>query len=100
MPNSYPRDGIFNQHFTTIIDYFSLHTLPSTVAFRLEYVLFYQFYDKITTFFHQEKFGMAPFLYVDVKAFGGNGCENDVRTSKHQTRHTDVMHESRLTPLI
>ena len=30
-----------------------LHTLPSTIAFRLEYVLFYQFYAKIATFFGQ-----------------------------------------------
>ena len=68
---------------------FFLHTLFSTVAFRLEYVLFYQFYAKITTIFDQEKFGMAPLLYVDVEMFGGNQCQN---------RHTDVMHEGRLTP--
>ena len=37
---------------------FFLHTLPSTIAFRLEYVLFYQFYAKMTTFFDQEKFGL------------------------------------------
>ena len=61
--------------------------------------MFCQFYAKITTFFDQEKFGMAPILYVDVETFGGNWRENDVKTSKRQNRHTDVMHESRLTPL-
>ena len=55
-----------------------MHTLRSKVAFRLEYVLYYQFYAKITTFFDQEKFGMAPLLYVDVEIFGGKGRENDV----------------------
>ena len=67
-----------------------MHTLPSTIAFRLEYVLFYQFYAKIA-FFDPEKFGTAPLLYVDVETFGGN---------RRQNRHTDVMHESRLTPAI
>ena len=31
--------------------FFFLHTLPSTIAFRLDYLLFYLFYAKITTFF-------------------------------------------------
>ena len=62
--------------------FFFLHTFPSTIAFRLEYVLFYQFYAKITTFFDQEMFGTAPLLYVDVETFGGNWRENDVNTSK------------------
>ena len=52
--------------------FFFLHTLPSTIAFRLECVLFYQFYAKITTFFDQEKFGTAHLLYVDIETFGGN----------------------------
>ena len=58
--------------------FFFLHTLPLTIAFKLEYVLFYQFYAKITTFFDQEKFGMAPLLYTDVETIGGNWRENDV----------------------
>ena len=49
-----------------------LHTLPSTIAFRLEYVLFYQLYAKITKFFDQGKSGTAPLLYVDVDTFGRN----------------------------
>ena len=52
--------------------FFVLQTLPSTIAFRREYVWFYQFYAKITTFFDQEKFGTAPLLYIDVETFGGN----------------------------
>ena len=79
-----------------------LHTLPSTIAFRLENVLFYQVYLKIATIFDQEKFGTAPLLYVDVEKFGGNWRENDVKTSKMtskcQNRRTDVMHESRHKP--
>ena len=34
---------------------FFLHTFPSTIAFRLEYVLFYQFFAKIATFFLSRK---------------------------------------------
>ena len=82
--------------------FFFLHTLPSTVAVRLEYVLFYQFYAIITTFVDQKKFGMAPLLYVDIKKFGGNWRENNVKTSKmtskHQNRYTDVLHENLLHP--
>ena len=53
-------------------------------------MLFYKFYDKITTFFDQEMFGLAPLLYADIERFG----ENDFKTSKS---HTDVMHDSHLT---
>ena len=42
------------------------------LEFRLEHVLFYQFYTEITTFFDKEKFGTAPLLYLDVEMFGGN----------------------------
>ena len=44
MPNSYPEWQDFqfapNNHY----GFFFLHTLPSTIAFRLEYVFIYQFY--------------------------------------------------------
>ena len=50
MPNSYPSDGSFNSHRTTIIIDFFLHTLPSTIVLKLEYGLLYQFYAEITTF--------------------------------------------------
>ena len=59
--------------------FFFLRTLPTTIAFRLEYVLFYQVYAKITTFLYQEKFGMAPLLYGDVETLAGNWHENDVK---------------------
>ena len=61
MPNSYPSNGIFNLH-RDHYGFFFLHILPSTIAFRLEYVLFYQFYAKITTFFDQEKVRYGSFL--------------------------------------
>ena len=48
MPNSYPCDGIFSLHRTTITDSFSC-TLSSTIVIKLEYVLFYQFYAKNST---------------------------------------------------
>ena len=90
MPNSYPEWRNFQFELNNHYRFFFLHTLFSTIAFRLEYVLFYKFYAKITTFFDQEMFGLAQLLYVDVKRFGGN----DFKTSKS---HTDVMHDSRLT---
>ena len=66
--------------------FFFLHTLPSTIAFRLEYVLFYQFYAKITTFFNQEKFFTTPLWYIDIETFGGNWQEIDVRMSKNDVK--------------
>ena len=82
MPSSYPSDRIFNLHRRTIMDSFFLHTLHLTIAFRHEYVLFYQFYSKLTTIFDQEKFGTAPLLYADIETFAGNRRENVVKTSK------------------
>ena len=52
------------------------------LSFYFEYVLFYQFCAKKTTFVYQEKFGTAPPLYVDVEMFGRKLRENDVKTSK------------------
>ena len=77
-----------------------MHTLPSTIAFRREYVLFYQSYAKITTFFYQEKFGTAPLLYVDVETFGGNCRENDVKTSNitSKSSYWRYARESSYTP--
>ena len=45
-----PCDGIFNSHWTTIIDSFFLHTLPSMVVFKLEYAVFDLFYAGINAF--------------------------------------------------
>ena len=83
MLNSYSKWWNFQSALKNHYGFFflHLHTLPSTIAFRLEYVLFYKFYAKTTTFFVQEKFGMAPLLYIEVKAFGGNWRENDVKMS-------------------
>ena len=98
-----PSDGIFNLHRRTIMvhyGFFFLHTLPSTIAFRLEYVLFYQFYANIATFFDLEKFGTAPLLDVDVETFGGNWRENDVKMSKMTSKTSYWRHarQSSYTP--
>ena len=53
------------------MDAFFLHTFPSTIAFKLKYVLFYQFYAKIDFFFSVKKCGLAPTCDVDVETFGG-----------------------------
>ena len=76
-----------------------MHTLPSTIAFRLEYVLFYQFCAKIA-FFDQEKFGTAPLLSVDVETFGSKWRQDVKNDVKRQNRHSDVLHGSRLGPTI
>ena len=85
MPNSYLSDGIFNLHRRTSMDSFSciLFLLQLHVDLNM---CCYKFYAKITTFFDQEKFGTAV-LYVDVETFGGNWCENDVKTSKSSYWH-------------
>ena len=75
MPNSYPSDGIFNLHrrinmasFSGILFLRQMH-LDLNMCYRF---FFYQFYAKIPTCLDQEKFGMAPLLYVDVETFGEN----------------------------
>ena len=91
-----PSDGIFNLHQRTIMDFFFFHTVSSTIAFRLEYVLFYQFNAKITTFFDQEKFGTAPLLYVDVETFGGNWHKKwrqDVKNAAKTSKPSSWRHE-------
>ena len=80
MPNSYSSDGIFSLYGRTIMDYFSCILYLWQLHLNLN--MCYQFYAKINAFFNQEKYGTAPLLYVDVEMFGGNGCENHVKTSK------------------
>ena len=61
------------------MDSFSCIIIPLTIAFRLEYVLVYQFYPKIT-FFDQEKFGTAPYTFMSKPL-----AETNVKkTSRHQ----------------
>ena len=79
------------------MDSFSCILLLRQLHFDLN-VLFYSFYAKTTKCFDQEKFGAAPLLNVDVKIFGGNYVKMTSRCG--QNRHTDVMHESRLSPLM
>ena len=62
-------------------------------------MLFYEVYAKITTSFDQEKFSMAPLLYVDVETFGESWRKKTSgRQIWRQNRHTDGMHEGHLTP--
>ena len=81
--------------------FFFLHSPPLTIAFRLEYVLFYHIYAKIylTTFFDQEKFSTAPLLYNDAETFGENWRENEIKTSK-MTPKSRPAWESSYTPNI
>ena len=51
MPTVIPSNRILNLPRATIMDFFFLHTLPSTIAFKLKYILSCQSYAKITTFF-------------------------------------------------
>ena len=61
------------------MDSFSfLHTFPSTIVFKLEFVLLYQFYAKITVFFIKK---CAVWLLS--KALTSKGLpENDVKNWK------------------
>ena len=85
MPNSYPEWRNFqfapNNHYR----FFFLHTLPSTIAFRLECVLFCHIYAEITTF--SIKRCSVRFLSKTLasKCLAENrrqDVENDVETSK------------------
>ena len=44
MPSSYPERRDFRFAPNNRYGFFFLHTIPSTIAFRLEYVFVYQFY--------------------------------------------------------
>ena len=52
------------------------------LSLYFEYVLFYQFYAKITIFFDQKKFGTVPLLYVDVETFGRKYVQMTSRRQK------------------
>ena len=80
--------------------FFFLHTLPSPIAFKLEYVLFYQFCAKITIFFDQESSIRLLSNTLTLKRLAENDVSASNMTSRGQNRRTDVMHESRLTPVM
>ena len=68
---------------------------PSTIAFKLEYELFYELYAKLSQFAIKNcsvQFFSATYTS---KLSPENEVTADGKTSK---RHPDVMHESRLTP--
>ena len=100
MLNSYPEWRHFqfapNNHY----GFFFLHTLPSTIAFRFEYVLVYQFYAEITTFVSIKKCLFGSYL----RCWRWNDWQwrqHDVKTckmtSKRHNRRPVFMHKSRLT---
>ena len=70
-----------------------LHNLPSAVAFMFEFVLLYQIYAKITTFFDQEMLGS---ISIDLRRLRRNVWRK-MTTSERQNRQPDLMHECRLT---
>ena len=74
---------LFNLHRRTIMDPFSCILFLRQLHVDLN-MLFYQFYAKITAYFDQEKFGMAPPICWR-RTFGGKwrqDVKNDVKTSK------------------
>ena len=64
--------------------FFFLHTLPSTIAFRLEYVLFNHFYAKITTVFIKKSLVWLLFYTLMSKCL----AESDVKMSKITSKST------------
>ena len=77
-------------------------TLPSTIAFRLEYILVYQFYAEITIFFQTRNVWFGSYLQdLDVETIGRKWWQHDVKTckmtSKHHNRRPNIIHVSRLT---
>ena len=59
MANSYPEWWNFQFAPHNHFGFFFLHTLPSTIAFKLEYALFYKFYS-IISICSQDLFGSVP----------------------------------------
>ena len=80
-----------NFQFAPKNHYGFLHTLPSTIAFRLDYVLFYKFYAKYLHFSIKKRFVLKGnrlsyaltskrLAETDVKMT--SRCQNDIKTSK------------------
>ena len=87
MSKSYPK---WDFQFTTYNHYgfFFSHTLPSTIAFKLECALFHQFYLKIH-FLSRTVWFVSLSMPLTLKS-------RKILMSK---RHPDVMHESPLTTI-
>ena len=91
-PNSYPEWRNFqfapNYHY----GFFFLHTLPSTIAFRLEYMLFYHINAEITTF--SIKRCSVRFLSntLTSKRLKENWRQHDVKTSKMTSKLSSWRH--------
>ena len=68
-----------NNHY----GFFFLHTLPSIIAFRLKYVLFYQSWAKIATSAVKKCWILTP---TYDKVFGGKQCQNSCYNMKKMSR--------------
>ena len=88
-----PSDKIFNSHHTAIMDLFFLYILPLTIAFKLEYALFNEFYAKLSQFVVKKCSLWLLSMMLTSKRLAENGVKIYVRTSKRQS---DVMHEMRV----
>ena len=104
MPNIYPEWRNLQFNPSSHYRFFFLHTLLSTIAFRLEYVGFFlSIYAKITTFFSIKKCSVRLLSYTltskRLRKLTWKWRQDVKITSKRKNHHTDVMHESRLTPL-
>ena len=76
MLNSYPEWRKFQFAPNNQSRFFFLHTFPSTIAFKLQYALFSQFYAKISVFSIKECSISASIYDVDVKTVGGKWRQN------------------------
>ena len=104
MPNSYPEWRNFHFEPNNHYRFFFFHTLLSTIAFRLECMLFYQIYTKITTFSIKRcsvRFGSYlrrwhVWRKIDINLTSRR--QNDVKASELSFRHH--ARESSYTPCL
>ena len=86
MPISYPKWRNFQFAPNSHCGLFFLHTLPSTIASKLEYALFYQNYAKIATFSVKKCLVLHLYTILASKHL----AENDIKLMSK--RHPDIMH--------
>ena len=91
-----PSDGIFSSHWTTIVDSFSC-----ILFLRLWHLNFYMryFINIMLKYphFQSKRSVRLPSMTLTLKRLAENEIKTDVITSK---RYSDVIHESRLIPLV
>ena len=86
-----------NYQFATTNHYgfFILHTFPPTIAFKLIYVLFYQFHAKISAFATKK----YPFQLLSPMFKSKPLAENDVKTNVKKTSGPPVLRRHFLAPV-